>query len=45
MRADELNLLFLAQVNCNALILQPYVQPVFPLKQRGKETKKGQLLS
>lgn len=44
MRADELNLIFLAQVNCSGLILQPRVQPLFLLKQRGEETKKGQLL-
>lgn len=42
MRADELNLIFLAHINCSGLI---HVQPLFLLKQRGKETKKGQLFS
>lgn len=45
MRADELSSMFLAQVNRSGLILQGHVQPLFLLKQRGKETKKGQLLS
>jgi len=45
MKADELNLIFLAGINCSGLILQPHVQPLFLLKQKGKETEKGQLLN
>lgn len=45
MRAGNLNLILLARVNCSGLILQPHVQPLFLLKQRREESKKGQLLS